>query len=204
MLEANKHFLKHRSGELSSESESSDDYSIVQYFFRPLSCFCFHQSMPDAASAGRYLPSLSLSLSLYIYISLSLSRSPRVRGSLLPFVPSSVLRGRSGGMGGRTKGQDEVNERTEERERERYIYIYNHILSSRDPLHFKFQKVKKCNGDVNVTKLNSKTEFPVTFTSFFYYLVKAGDSSCPFTLSCPGARLFVLGATFCNKLERDL
>ena len=38
------------------------------------------------------------------------------------------------------------------------------ILSSRDPLHFKFQKVKRCNGDVNVTKLNSKTKFPVTFT----------------------------------------
>ena len=83
-------------------------------------------------------------------------------------------------------------------------HVSLHLLSSRDPLHFKFQKVNKCNGDVNVTKLNSKTKFPVTFTSFFYYLVKAGDSSCPFTPACPGARLFVLGATFRNKLERDL
>ena len=62
------------------------------------------------------------------------------------------------------------------------------VLSSRDPLHFKFQKVKKCNGDVNVTKLNSKTKFQVTFTSLSYYLRKAGASSCLFTAACPEAR----------------
>ena len=54
------------------------------------------------------------------------------------------------------------------------------LLSSRDPLHLKFQKVNKCNGDVNVTKLNSKTKFPVTFTSFFLLPSKGWGFFVPF------------------------
>ena len=43
-----------------------------------------------------------------------------------------------------------------------------------------FEKVKQCNGDVNVTKLNSKTEFPVTFTSFFLLPSKGWGFFVPF------------------------
>ena len=38
------------------------------------------------------------------------------------------------------------------------------VPSSRDLLHIKFENLNICNGHVNVTKINSKPKFPVTFT----------------------------------------
>ena len=41
---------------------------------------------------------------------------------------------------------------------------FHSVPSSRDPLHIKFENQNICNGHVNVTKINSKPKFPVTFT----------------------------------------
>ena len=48
------------------------------------------------------------------------------------------------------------------------------------PVTFQIPKSKKCNGDVNVTKLNSKTKFPVTFTSLFVLPGKGWGFFVPF------------------------
>ena len=80
------------------------------------------------------------------------------------------------------------------------------VLSSRDPLHFKFTKVKKKKQrrECKCNKIKFQNEIPGYIYIFFLLPSKGWDSSCPFTPACPGFRLFVLGATFCNKLERDL
>ena len=70
------------------------------------------------------------------------------------------------------------------------------LLSSRDLLHIKFENLKKCNGDVNVTKINSKMKFPVTFTYFSYSLVTAGQISRDWGCSWPGALFLAFGALF--------
>ena len=44
------------------------------------------------------------------------------------------------------------------------VLVYLGIPSSRDLLHIKFENLNICNGHVNVTKINSKPKFPVTFT----------------------------------------